>query len=103
VKKTLFRVKEALTHAASRDERDPFRCKLLVKSDELFRYSRLFITHLPSMQKTLEKCGFPACATHVRANANRCDRSHARRWIDIRKSCRDAPRIDAKNNLGYRC
>jgi len=101
MKKTLFRVKEALTHAAEQDERDARRRKLLVKRHELFRYSPLFIAHLSTMQKTLIKYGFSACTKHVRAKPNRRDRSHAHRCIDIAESRRDAQESMPKIILDY--
>jgi hypothetical protein len=66
VKKTLSRVKEALTHGDKHDERDASRRKLFVKSRKLFRYSRPFIARQPAMHENPAKhelsCMDDACA-----------------------------------------
>jgi hypothetical protein len=66
VKKTLIRVKEALTHGAQHDQRVASRRKLFVKSRKLFRFSPAFIARRPAMHEKPTKhdifCMRDACA-----------------------------------------
>jgi hypothetical protein len=79
-----------------REQRDARCCEHLVKRRELFGLARGFFAHFSSMQKTLVKYGFLACATREHVNGPRHDLLRSTRSFDAAESLDDRCESAAK-------